>query len=132
MRGDGVNCEALQGAMRAGRELTMVESAHLEDCEACFDVSLTLALDAKPEVEIPADFAARFAAGLPVKRQSVARKPRQWGLMASVLLATVVVCAMSIAEPQAAYGRIGLVFLLLVASEIAGIALWLGPKGTGL
>ena len=42
MRDNGVNCEALQRTLRGERELTAEESAHLEECDVCLDVSLTV------------------------------------------------------------------------------------------
>ncbi|HEX3472838.1 MAG TPA: hypothetical protein VHT28_16780 [Silvibacterium sp.] len=136
MRDNGVICEALQRALneertlRGERELTAEECAHLEECDACLDASLTVMLDAKPEVEIPADFAARVAASLPAKSAARTRWPRHTGLITAIVLVAVllVVC---FAGPKPADNWIGLVFMLLVATEVAGIALWLGPKQSG-
>jgi hypothetical protein len=96
------------------------------------DAWLTLVLDAKPEVEIPADFAARVVAGLPARseRQSAVRAQRPWGVISgmAVVLVLLVLC---FAGPAPANPWVGLVFVMVVASEIAGLALWLGPRWTG-
>jgi predicted anti-sigma-YlaC factor YlaD len=132
MRNDGMNCETLQRTMRDGRELTKEESAHLDECDACMDVWLTQALDAKPEVMVPADFAARVAAKVPVRQQKqpIARMQRSWGLATAMAVVTVllVVCFRG---PGSASSWLGLVFLFLVTAEIAGLALWLGPRWMG-
>jgi hypothetical protein len=133
MRDYSVNCEDLQKTLREGRGLTNEQSAHIEECEACMEAWLTLALDAKPEVAIPPDFAARVAAELPSrpqKRQAM-RTPRHLGLAIAMAMATVllVVC---FSGPERANSWVGLVFVMLVATEVAGLALWLGmPKRLG-
>lgn len=138
MRDDGVNCEELQRALRGdqalrgGRELTKDESAHVDDCDACTEMLLTLALDAKPEVSIPADFAARVAAMTPGRQEKheMARTPRPWGVISgmAVVLVVLVVC---FAGSPPANSWVGVVFVMLVATEIAGLALWLGPRWMG-
>ena len=129
MRDDGVNCENLQKMLREGHEPRKDESAHLEDCDACMEVWLSVALDAKPEVRIPADFAARVAAMAPARRQKqpIARPQRPWGLATAVAMVTVllIICFRG---PAPANSWIGPVFLFLVTGEIAALALWLGPR----
>lgn len=136
MRNDDVSCEALQNTLREGRELTGMDSAHLDECDTCMDAWLTLALDAKPEVPIPVNFAARVAAmarEFPVKRKTT-HSPRHWGVISAMAVVTVllVVC---FEGPGSAYSTtnswIGPAFLSLVTAEIAGLALWLGPKWIG-
>ena len=136
MRDDGVNCEVVQRAMREEHELTKAESAHLEECDECMDKWLTLALDAKPEVAIPVDFAARVAAGLPVRqpKRAMLRSNRHWGLITALAILTVlmVVCFAGPAPANPpANSWIGPVFLFLVTTEIVGLALWLAPKWLG-
>jgi hypothetical protein len=134
--GNGVNCEALQRELREGRgltpELTKEHSAHVDECDACMDVWLTLALDAKPEVAIPADFAALVAAmapALPAKREAL-RTPRRWGVISAMAVVTVLMMV-CFAGPAPTNSWVGLVFVMLIASEIAGLALWLGPRWMG-
>jgi len=132
MRDDGVNCEELKRTLRGGHELSRDQSEHIEDCESCLDVFVTAALDAKPEVQIPADFATWVAEGLPARqaKQTEHRSQRHWGLITAAALVTVllVVC---FAGSKPANSWVGQVFVMLVASEIAGLALWLGPRRMG-
>jgi hypothetical protein len=130
-----MNCADTQRALRAARALTAAEAAHMENCDACLELAVTEALDAKPQVHIPADFAARVAAQVPAKRNApVAPRVRthHWGLLTAILLIAVGLIATAFADPSGLNTRMGAVFVLLVASEIAGIALWLGPKSTKL
>ncbi len=129
MSRDTVNCEALQRALfEQQRELTADEAAHLSACEECMDVLLTVSLEEKPEIAVPADFAARVAAGLPPKPVK-SHAPRHAGLIAAMVFVFVllVVC---FANAKPTDGWIQLVFVVLVATEIAGLALWLGRRRT--
>jgi len=132
MRDDGMNCEAIQRAIREGRVQTKAESAHVDECETCMDAWLTVALDAKPEVAIPADFAARVAAMAPArpeKRETV-RTPRHWGMISAMAIVTVILMV-CFAGPKPANSWVGLVLVMLVTAEVAGLALWLGPRWMG-
>ena len=132
---DTMNCADTQRALREARALTAAEAAHMENCDACLELAVTEALDAKPQVHIPADFAARVAAQVPAKHNvPVAPRVRthHWGLLTAILLIAVGLTAAAFADPSGLNTRMGAVFMLLVASEIAGIALWLGPKSTKL
>ena len=132
MRDDSMNCEALERALHEGRKLTKEQLAHVENCDECMDVWLTLALEAKPEVAVPADFAARVAASVPPRREKRAtlRVPRHWGLITAMAVVTVVL-VVGFPSPKPANSWVGLGFVMVVASEIAGLALWLGPKWMG-
>jgi len=130
MRDNGVNCEALQRTLRGERELTAEEFAHLEECDVCLDGSLTVMLDIKPEVEIPRDFAARVVASLPAKTAARSRSPRHAGLI-TAMAAIAILLVVCFAGAKPADNWTGLVFMLLVATEVAGIALWLAPKHSG-
>jgi hypothetical protein len=141
-----VKCEELQRALRESpgqaHALTAAESAHVECCDACLEVwlesTVTGALDAKPEVRIPEDFALRVAAKLPARNEVVhatksgARATRHhWGLVTAIALVTVGLFATAAADPAALATRMGAIFMLIVAAEIVGIALWLGMGRLG-
>jgi hypothetical protein len=132
MRNDCVKCNVMQTALREGRELTKDQFAHIKHCDTCVDVWLTLALEEKPEVSIPGNFAARVGSKLPAcpPQRAFTRRPRHWGLGAAAILVAVlmVVC---FAGPTQANSWVAPVFLFLVTAEIAGLALWLAPKWTG-
>ena len=127
----GVNCEAMQRVIRERRALAGNEFAHIDKCESCMEMWLTAALEEKPEVAIPADFAVQVAAKLPARsaQRLEPRRPRHWGVISAMALVTVllVVCFASPAPPNS---WIETAFVLLVATEIAGLALWLGPNWT--
>ncbi|MGB0122044.1 MAG: hypothetical protein WA419_10295 [Silvibacterium sp.] len=135
---DTIGCTELQQAVRI-RALTAAEAAHVEGCDACLtawlDATVTQALDMKPEVDIPAGFAARVAAQLPAQRSAARRSDgfarggaRHWGLLTAILLVAVGLLAAAFADPGGLNSRMGMVFMILAVSEIAGIALWLGPR----
>jgi len=132
MRDDGMNCKTIQRAMRDGRGLAEAETAHVDECEGCTDAWLTLALDTKPEVTVPENFAARVAAMASAgsEKRRTARMPRHWGVISAMAFVTVmlVVC---FAGPKPDTSWVSIVFVMLVASEIAGLALWLGPRWLG-
>jgi hypothetical protein len=133
MSSSAMNCESLQRAMiEERRELTMDEAAHLAACDECMEVMLTVSLEEKPIVAVPADFAARVVAGLPARqtKRAAIRTPRPWGFMTAMAIATVLLVVCFAGSPPV-NTWVGLVFVLLVASEIAGLALWLGPRWTG-
>lgn len=130
-----VSCDGLRLTLRQGRALTGAESVHVEECESCLDAwldaTVAQALDAKPEVRIPADFSARVAENLPEKRSAAgdARGPgRHWGLLTAIVLVAVGMIAAAVADPVNVHSWIGMIVMALVVSEIAGIALWLGPR----
>lgn len=136
-----VNCEDLQAELRL-RALTVAESEHVESCKACFeawlDVTVTQALDTKPAVKIPVDFATRVAAHLPEKpsapagtRGPMIQSGRHWGLITATVLVACGLIGTAIADPAGLTTRMGVIFLLIAASEIAGIALWLGIGRSG-
>lgn len=132
MRNDGISCEALERALHEGQKLTKEELAHVEDCDECMDVWLTLALEAKPEVAIPDGFATRIAAMAPArpeKRQAL-RTTRHWGMISAITVVTVMMM-ICFAGPRPVNSGVGLVFMLVVATEIAGLALWLAPRWSG-
>jgi hypothetical protein len=133
-----INCPRVEQALPQARALTPAEAAHLESCNACLeawlDATVTHALDAKPEVRIPADFAVRVTAKLPAKRNSpvaARRRTGHWGLFTAALLIAVGLLVAVIADPAGLSTRTGAIFMLLVASEVAAIALWLGTARPG-
>jgi hypothetical protein len=123
-----VNCESLQRILfEQQRELTADEAAHLSACDECMDVLLTVSLEARPEVEVPENFAAQVAARLPAERPVPSRRPRHAGLTtAMVFVGVLLVVCFAAAKPADSW--VATAFVLLVATEIAGIALWLAPR----
>lgn len=137
-----ITCGDVQEVMAQKRALTPAESAHVESCRTCLDAwldaAVTHALETKPEVPIPADFAARVTAQLPAARgasnpegKKNIRRQESWGLLTAALLIALGMLIAAIADPVSMGTRMGLIFLSLVASEIAAIALWLGVGHAG-
>jgi hypothetical protein len=145
MRREGVEiseCEAVRRALLDGRELTENQLAHAEVCAVCADAvmetEIEAALEAKPGVVVPADFAARVAmrAG---DEKSVRRWVRQglrkrWprhvglGVAVGILLALLAVVTMSDPRWLMTTGTARLALMLVLAGEVAGLALWLGMR----
>jgi uncharacterized membrane protein YcjF (UPF0283 family) len=127
-----VSCAELKAVLEQRRALTAEETAHAVRCDECrealLDATVVQALEAKPEIEIPADFAARVAQRLPAKRAAARRS--YWGLMTAILLVAAGLATMALADPLAVNTWTGSVFMALVVSEIAGIALWLDSRST--
>jgi len=133
---DDLNCSTLQQLLREGRELTNTQAAHIDGCEACIDAWLTAALEEKPKLLIPDDFADRVRARLPERSSqgAIARRPRHWGFISAMAIVTVllVVFFTDPASPKLpANSWLAPVFLFLLTVEIAGLALWLGPRWLG-
>jgi hypothetical protein len=89
------------------------------------DARLTRALERKPAVDVPAEFAARVAAQVPVRR-AVALPPARYGLLAArvgmgVLLVALVVLAMR----STGHPVLGEALEWVLCAELAGLALWL-------
>lgn len=142
-------CEVVRRALLAGRELTAAEVAHAEACEACADavteIEIEAALMVQPRVEIPEGFAARVTRELP-QRQGARRWARQkltYGLRlgrhvgrdtaVALLLGMMLVVTMSdprwfAGMPSMRMTWPGMVWMLVLAGEVAGVALWLGLR----
>lgn len=133
-----MSCNYIQQILSNGRPLTAAESAHVETCDSCLeawlDSTVTQALDARPEVSIPADFAARIVSNLPEKPIATPRlvpRMHHWGLITATLLIAVGMIAMAVTHPVSINSWTGIVFLSLVVTEVSGIALWLGRRSDG-
>lgn len=136
-------CEGVRRALLQRRELTAEERAHAERCGVCADAvmetEIEAALEAKPEVVIPAEFAARVA----LRARGEKRGARRWaqqkvahgrwrhaGRNAAVGLVLVLLAAVTMSDPQwwTATGTVPMMLMLMLAGEVAGIALWLGLR----
>ena len=98
--------------------------------ERALDLKIVAALERAPEVSasIPADFAARVAASVPLRR-TVAATPSRWGrIMMWVCLAVSLVALAFVAAGRAgeSVGATTLVWTLYL--ESLAIAVWLGVR----
>lgn len=136
-------CEVVRRALLQRRELTVAERAHAATCAVCADAVMETEIEAalaeKPEVAVPAEFAARVAmrAG---QEKHVGRRVRRglrkrWGdrhvgLDVAVGLLLVLLAAVTMSDPHwlTARGTAGMTLMLVLAGEVAGLALWLGLR----
>lgn len=138
--GDAMNCEQLRNAISQKCALTAVEAAHVDGCDACLeawlDAAVVQALEVRPAVRIPADFAERVAARK-LDGRGVGKGPRtkayrqHLGLLTAGLLVASGLTTVAFADPTAMNTPMGSLFILLIAIEIAGIGLWLGIGRSG-
>lgn len=136
-------CEVVRRALLKRRELTAEERAHAEMCplcaEALMETEIEAALELNPEVEVPAEFAAHVATRAREEksvrrwvRQGLRRRwPRQhlgFDVAVGLLLALLAVVTMSDPQWLTATGTARTDLLLVLAGEVAGLALWLGLR----
>ena len=90
------------------------------------DARLTRALERKPAVDVPAEFAARVAAQVPVRR-AVAVVPARYGFLAArVGMAVLSVALVVMAMRTTGHSVLGVALEWLLCAELAGLAGWLG------
>ena len=90
-----------------------------------FEASVTRAIERRPEVSVPVNFAARVAAALPPPRR--VRPPMQVGRKAALVALVVLGLSLFALAPHAAptFGNLAFDFELVVIAELGGIAYWL-------
>jgi len=93
-----------------------------------FEAGITRALDRKPEVVVPADFAARVRAALPA--QPKVRTERSVGRIAAGVATVGLVLALCVLAPHARPGVQNMAFALemVLVVELVGVAAWLGMR----
>jgi hypothetical protein len=93
-----------------------------------FDAVVTRAIERRPEVSVPVNFAARVAAALPSQRPR--RNPMQVGRIAAFVAAGVLAVAMCLLAPHATptFGSLAFDFELVVIVQLGGIAYWLTAR----
>jgi hypothetical protein len=92
------------------------------------DVAVTQALERKPAVAVPADFAAKVRLALPPR--PVARKRVRVGRTVAVIAAVVLAVAMFALAPHAPMSFASLAFDLELALmvQLVGIVYWLAAR----
>jgi hypothetical protein len=93
-----------------------------------FEALITRALDRKPEVVVPADFAAKVRAALPA--QPKVRAQRSVGRIAAGVAAVGLVLALCWLAPHARPGIQNMAFgvEMVLVVELMGVAAWLGMR----
>ena len=96
-----------------------------------FEAGITRALDRKPEVVVPTDFAARVRAALPA--QPKVRTQRSVGRIAAGVATVGLVLALCVLAPHARPGVQNMAFALemVLVVELVGVAAWLGMRRSG-
>ena len=118
------------------------EAMHPEEAfQKALDEQLTRALEARPEAAVPEGFAMRVASRVPA-RQSVRLRPGRlrpvlppthYGLTAMVLCLVVLAAAiLGLAVHDIGRTTIGLTVELLLYTQFALLATWLGVRRRGL
>ena len=92
------------------------------------EAAITRALDRKPEVRIPVDFAARVRAALPA--QPKVRAQRSVGRIAAGVATVGLVLALCVLAPHARPGIQNMAFgmEMVLVVELVGVAAWLGMR----
>ena len=82
------------------------------------------ALEARPEVSVPAEFAARVAAHVPVRREAVLT-PARYGMIAvRVAMAVLVVALVIVTMRSGDRGAVGLAVEWILGAQLVALALW--------
>jgi hypothetical protein len=92
------------------------------------DAAITRALERKPEVRVPVDFAAKVRAALPA--QSKVRVRRSVGRMVAAVAAAGLVLALYWLAPHArpSFESVAFDLEMVLVVELAGVAAWLGTR----
>jgi len=99
-----------------------------EDANDTLELRLTRALENKPEVTVPAGFAARVASQVPARR-AVAISPARYGLLATRIGMAVLFLALFVVAMRAS-DRIAVTMEWVLCAELAGLAVWYGSFGS--
>jgi hypothetical protein len=104
------------------REVAMSEQERMDED------AITRALDRKPEVRVPVDFAAKLRASLPV--QAKVRAHRSVGPRVAAVAAVGLVLALYVVAPHArpSFGSVAFDLEMVLVVELMGIAAWLGTR----
>ena len=96
-----------------------------------FDAVVTRAIERRPEVTVPMNFAARVAAALPPAMPR--RQPMQVGRTVALVSAGALAIAMFALAPHAAptFASLAFDFELVVIAQLAGIGYWLTVRRQG-
>jgi hypothetical protein len=82
------------------------------------------ALEAKPGVSVPADFAARVASRVPARRLG-AVAPARYGMIAMrVAMAVLVVALVIVAMRSGDRGAVGLAVEWILGAQLVALAMW--------
>jgi hypothetical protein len=100
----------------------------MSDEERMVDAAITRALERKPEVVVPADFAAKVRAALPA--QPKVRERRSAGKIAAGVAAVGLLLALCLLAPHArpSFESVAFDLEMVLVVELVGVAAWLGMR----
>jgi hypothetical protein len=93
-----------------------------------FEAAITRALDRKPEVAVPVDFAARVRAKLPAQPKVKAR--RSVGREVAMVATAGLLLALCVLAPHArpSFESVAFDLEMVLVVELMGVAAWLGTR----
>jgi hypothetical protein len=95
-----------------------------------FEAKLTRALEQRPEVAVPAEFAARVRAALPAQMPVRARGTVRVSRTAAMVSGVVLLVAMCWLAPHssASFRSAAFDMELVLLAELAGVVVWMGMR----
>jgi hypothetical protein len=140
MREDSLNCDQMRQLLQrtSFADLTPAQQEHLAGCDQCMELLVSEALEAKPQIAIPENFAARVAAGLPPPPNPRRSRLRpQYGRVVAFASLGILVAGMAsiaVVSPQwlVANRAIWLLIETLTLAETGAIAYWLGRQNDSM
>ncbi len=100
--------------------------------ETVFEAEITQALEQKPRLVVPTDFAARVRAALPEQRPVRERRfaGRSLGQDVAMVAAVGLVVALCVVAPHArpSFESVAFDLEMVLFMELAGVAAWLGVR----
>jgi hypothetical protein len=102
-----------------------MQSEHMNEADS-IDARLTRALERKPAVDVPADFAVRVAGKAPVRRV-VAVPAARYGLAAARIgMGILVIALVVLAMRSTSHTAVGAALQWVLCAELVVLAVWLG------
>jgi hypothetical protein len=92
------------------------------------EAMITRALDRKPEVRIPVDFAARVRAALPAQPKVQARRSVGQGVAAVAAVGLVLALCWLAPHARPSVENVAFDLEMVLVVELAGVAAWLGMR----
>ena len=101
-----------------------MDEQRMNELDGAMEVRLTRALEWKPEVQVPMDFAARVAGQLPMRRPVAVTRAR-YGLIAMrIAMGVLVVALVAMSMRPAAHTVFGIAMEWVLCAQLAGLVTW--------
>jgi len=92
------------------------------------EAAITRALDRKPEVRIPVDFAARVRAALPAQPKVQARRSVGQGVAGVAAMGLVLALCWLAPHARPSFESVAFDLEMVLVVELMGVAAWLGMR----